>query len=96
MNITLTPELERALIEEARRLGTTPEKLAIESLQERFGVPPPEEAVEAPDQTLADLLAGFIGVLDSGEIVPGGARMSEDTGKKFAAILAVKRKQRRR
>ncbi|MGH2588897.1 MAG: hypothetical protein ACRDJE_28570, partial [Dehalococcoidia bacterium] len=77
------------------RLGTTPEMLVIESLQERFGVPSPEETVEAPNGTLADALRDVIGVLHSSEFVPGGARLSENTGEKYAAELLKRRRQAR-
>ncbi len=41
MTITLTPDIESALTEAARLRGTTPEALALESLQATF-VPPDE------------------------------------------------------
>ena len=87
MILTLTPDIERALTDQARRLGTTPERLAIDSLRERFSMiaaqAPPQDTAE----TMADLLREHIGVLHSGEHVPGGARMSENSGQKFAAGL---------
>ena len=46
--------------------------------------------------TLADFLQGHIGVLHSSEYVPGGARMSVDSGKKFAAGLLKQRQQEER
>lgn len=46
--------------------------------------------------TLADFLQGHIGILHSSEYVPGGARMSVDSGKKFAAGLLKKRQQEER
>ena len=36
MVITLSPELETALSEQARRQGVTPENLALDALRERF------------------------------------------------------------
>ncbi len=42
-------------------------------------------------KTLSEFLDGYVGVLHSGEKVPGGARLSENTGKKFADGLARKR-----
>jgi hypothetical protein len=42
-------------------------------------------------QALSAFLDGYVGVLHSGEKVPGGARMSENTGKKFTAGLRKKR-----
>ena len=44
--------------------------------------------------TLEDFLQGHIGVLNSSEHVPGGARMSEDTGRKFTEILIKKHRRR--
>lgn len=87
MNIPLTPDIERALAEQARRLGTTPERLVIDSLREQFVT----TAAHTPTETggtLADLLQEHIGVLRSSDHVPGGARMSESSGQKFAAGLA--------
>jgi len=93
MIITLTPDIEQALAAEARKLGRTPEQLALDSLRERFLSPesewPPAQA------TLADFLRGHLGVLHSSEHVPGGARLSENSGQKFAAGLAAQRHQKR-
>ena len=94
MKITVPPDLERALAARAREIGTTPERLALDSLRERF---PPSEPADGDGEnggtqrTLADLLKGYVGVLHSSEHAPGGAAMSEDTGKKFAAGLLKKR-----
>ena len=68
----------------ARRQGTTPEMLALDSLRERFVAPTSQEIPAERQETLADFLSGYIGVLHSGEHVPGGARMSEERGKKSA------------
>ena len=46
--------------------------------------------------TLEDFLQGHIGVLHSSEHMPGGARMSVDSGKKFAEGLLKKRQQEER
>jgi hypothetical protein len=95
MIIKLTPDIEQALADEARKLGTTPEQLALDSLRERFvgRAAPPSPAKEP--ETLADFLRGHLGVLHSSEHVPGGARMSEASGKKFTAGLLAQRQQRR-
>ena len=85
MVISLTPDIEAALTDEARERGTTPESLALDSLRERFISTPPSESPAAGEETLADFLRGHIGVLHSSEQVPGGARMSENCGEKFAA-----------
>lgn len=80
MEITLTPEIEGALVEQADQQGTTPEHFALETLRERF-VKPVEQELPGGAETLADLLDGYVGVLHSAERVPGGAQMSEDTGR---------------
>ena len=46
--------------------------------------------------TLADFLQGHIGILHSSEYVPGGTRMSVDSGKKFAAGLLKQRQPEER
>lgn len=95
MEITITLEIERALKEEALKQGTTPELLALDTLRKRF-VPSTAEDVSAEEQgTLADFLKDHIGVLSSSEYVPGGAAMSEESGKKFTAGLIRKRQQGR-
>jgi len=95
MNITLAPDIERALVEEARQQGTTPERLILECLKKRLAPLMVVEIRAEGQGTLADFLTGHMGVLSSSEHVPGGARMSEDSGKKFAAGLVKKRRQRR-
>ena len=95
MEITLPPDIEQILAEEARKRGTTAELLALASLRERFAPQPAEEASTDGYGTLAEFLSGQIGVLHSSEHVPGGARLSEDSGRKFAAGLVVQRQQKR-
>ena len=99
MEITLPPEIEQALKEQARQRGTTPEQLAVETLRRQFvDAAPNEDEHSAPVEgyaNLAEFLSGFIGVLDSSEFIPGGAKMSEATADTFAAALAEKRKQGR-
>ncbi len=104
MEITLPPELERALQEQAGRRGTTPEQLALDTLRRQFVDPPPAQVgqsqgersapVEGPNN-LAGFLSDFLGVLHSHDLVSGGARLSESTAEAFAAALAEKRKQGR-
>lgn len=92
LSITLPPELEHALLEQARAQGTTPELLALDSLRERFT----NAAISEPTpyhQTMADYWADFIGCLHSSDFVPGGAQMSTDSGRKFAQGMADKREQ---
>lgn len=95
MIITLPPDIELVLVEQARKQGTTPELLALDSLRERFIASPLPKGVTKSEGTLADFLGTHIGVLHSSEHIPGGARMSEDTGKKFAAGMVKKRQQGR-
>jgi hypothetical protein len=93
--ISLTPEIESALIEQARRQGTTPEILALDCLRERFvptGVTTPSQE---DGKNLADFLADHIGVLSSSERAPGGAQMSQECGRKFAAGLITQRERQR-
>jgi len=80
MNITLTPDIEKALKEYARKQGTTPEALAIHVLQERFASSSQTESIAAERGSLFDYLADYIGVLSSTEHIAGGARMSENSG----------------
>ncbi len=98
MNITLTQEIEQVLTEKAKKQGITAERLAIKTLRECFlpkkrdtRAKPTEHSHEAV--TLADRLADYIGSIDSGDIVEGGAQMSENTGKQFEKILSEKRQQ---
>lgn len=50
-------------------------------------------ARERTETTMAQFLEGYIGVFDSREDQSGGARMSEDTGRKFAEEIVRKRQQ---
>ena len=76
----------------------TPEVLALDSLRERFRPFMPEEEERAPGgngpKNLTGFLRGYIGVLHSGEHIPGGANMSENTGKQFAEGLLKKHQAR--
>jgi hypothetical protein len=50
MIITITPDIEAALVELARRLGTSPERLALDTLREKIqsdASEPPREEWEA-------------------------------------------------
>ena len=51
MTITLTPDIEHALVDKAKKQGTTPEQLALESLRERFG---DTESFHLPGRRLQD------------------------------------------
>ena len=56
---------------------------------------PDETAPVETPATLADFLQGYVGVLHSSEYVPGGARLSEDSGRKFAEGLTAQRQQKK-
>ena len=90
--ITLPPALELAITQEAQRQGTTLEILALDKLTSSFlsALPAPPDDNHFEGESLADFLGDFIGCLDSGEFVPGGARMSENTGEKFAEGMLAK------
>lgn len=55
--------------------------------------PSNDDPKPAKTGSLAEAIAEFIGVLDSGEYVPGGAHLSERTGERFAELLLEKRRQ---
>jgi hypothetical protein len=93
LTIKLTPDIADSLIEYSRRQGTTPELLVLEALRKLFAPPAPAAPADNQYRTLADFLDGYVGVVDSGELVPGGARMSEECGEKFAAGMVEKRER---
>lgn len=70
MELTLTPDIERALTEQAQQQGIPPERLALDTLRRQF-VRPVEITQSTEDtETLADFLADSIGVLHSSEHIP--------------------------
>lgn len=85
--ITLTPDIEGPLAEEARRQGTTPELLALDSLRKLFA---PTMATDktAGGETLFDFLSGYIGTV-------GGTTeaLSENCGQRFAEGMAEKQQR---
>lgn len=95
MNITLTPEIAAALAEQAHQQGVTPEQLALDSLRRQFVATPKRRPETAFQGTLADVLAGSIGILHSSAYRAGGARMSEVKGTAFTEHLLKKRQQGR-
>jgi hypothetical protein len=70
MIIVLPPDLERALAQEARKRGITPELLALDCLRARFLPPAQPVIVLAEHGSLADFLADHIGVLSDSKIAP--------------------------
>lgn len=65
VTITLPPSLEKALIEQAKKVGTSPELLALETLSKCF---PGGENPSAPKngETMRDFFGDFVGCFDSG------------------------------
>lgn len=63
ITITLPPEVETLLAEEARRQGTTPEMLAVDCLRSRLSRRP---AAEPPIESgsLFDFLSGYVGTVN--------------------------------
>lgn len=82
--ITLPPDIEGALAEQARQRGTTPERLALDSLRMLFV----SEATRASDGTLLDFLSGYIGTISGTTDA-----LSENGGEHFAEGLAAKQAQ---
>ena len=85
--ITLPPEVEGPLAEEARRKGTTPELLAVDCLRKLF-TPSPTPTTSAEGETLFDFLAGYAGTV-SGTTEP----LSENCGQRFAQELVEKQQR---
>jgi hypothetical protein len=85
--ITLPPEVEGPLMEEARRKGTTPELLAIDCLRKLF-TPSPKSTTPAEGETLFAFLADYAGTV-SGTTEP----LSETCGQRFAQGLIEKQQR---
>ena len=63
--ITLPPDIEAPLAEEAQRQGTTTELLALDNLRKLFPSSPPETTPPLQDgETLYDFLQGYVGTID--------------------------------
>ncbi|CAK8719721.1 hypothetical protein GCAAIG_09230 [Candidatus Electronema halotolerans] len=93
MNITLTPDIEQVLRQAAIKQGATVESIVLKTLRECFFQKESKQQNCSKMNSLADMLEGYIGTIDSGEIIQGGAQMSKNSGKKFADILAEKYRQ---
>ena len=87
--ITLPPEIEGPLAEEARKQGTTPELLAVDSLRKLF-VPSPTVRKPEINETLFDFLSGYVGTV-SGTT----EALSEHCGQRFARGLLEKQQRGR-
>jgi hypothetical protein len=94
LNITLTGEIEKGLVEQAGKIGTSPEALAIETLRRQFASPTVAEESASQD-SLVDFLGDFVGCISSDEHVPGGAQLSQDAGKQFTEGMLEKRRRGR-
>jgi hypothetical protein len=87
MVIRLTSDIETALSREAKRRGTTPERLALDSLGKLF--PATEPAADSEKgASLYDFLSGYIGTVEG-----TGEALSEDCGRRFAEGLVAKHEQ---
>jgi hypothetical protein len=87
--ITLPPDIEEPLAKEAKKHGSTPESLAIESLRKLF-VSPLVKEEQAQVKTLFDLLSGYVGTVDGTE-----EALSENCGQRFAEELAGEQRPKR-
>ena len=83
LTITIPPEIAVPLADAARRLGTTPELLAIEGV--RRVLPPVPQAANGPG-TLREFLGDLVGTVDGSH-----EAYSQDCGRKFADGLAAER-----
>ena len=81
--ITLPPDIDGPLAEQARQRGTTPEQLALDSLRMMFV--PEAPAAEEEEGTLFDFLAGYVGTI-SGTT----AALSENGGERFTEGMVEK------
>ena len=93
MNIALTPDIEKALRDHALKQRISPEVLVLHALREYFIASMAKDAAIIKNETLFDYLSDHIGVISSSEYIQGGARMSENCGKKFATGLLKKRRE---
>jgi hypothetical protein len=87
--ITLPPDLEGRIAEEARRRGTSPELLVLDGLRQQFAPELPANGTTG-SETLFDFLAGYVGTV-AGSTEP----YSEDCGRRFEAGLAEKQQRER-
>ena len=98
ITITLPSDTESALVDEAERLGTTPESLAVEILRQRLDnhrtpFNGSETSSEGTELSAADFFAGFFGNVDSSEETGEKTNYSIDTGKKFTEIVVEKHRR---
>ena len=87
--ITLPPDVEALLAEEARKQGTTPERLALDYLRRKFALPSSAETPGSAD-SLFDFLSGYVGTVSG-----TSEALSENCGRRFADGLIDRQRQRR-
>jgi len=90
ITISLPPDIEGPLTEEAQRRGTTPELLVLDSLRILFVPAPASEEPTGEDATLSDFLAGYIGTVEG-----SSEAFSDNCGQRFAEGLAEKQQRGR-
>lgn len=85
--ITLPQDLEVRLIDEARRRGTTPDALAVETLRQSFPSLPTDEQPPSHEKpsSLLEYLGDFVGAVD-GSTEP----FSQDGGRRFEQYVGEK------
>ena len=85
--ITLPPDLEGRLADEASRRGTTAEVLAVDSLRQMF----PSKPVETNGaRNLREFLGDFVGAVEG-----TGESFSKNTGERFTDLLIEDRERKR-
>ena len=87
--ISLPSDVERPLTDEAQRLGTTPELLAVETLRKVFAPAAPSNGV-GHAQNLLEFLGDFVG-----SVCGTGEPLSENCGERFAEGMLEKKRQGR-
>jgi hypothetical protein len=90
ITISLPPDLEGPLTEEAQRQGMTPELLVLDSLRKLFGLAAASEEPTGENATLFDFLAGHIGTVEGST-----EALSDNCGQRFAEGLAEKQRRGR-
>jgi len=86
MTITLPPDIEGQLVEQALKQGTTPERLALDSHRTLF-LPAAGEGQQA-EETLFDFLSGYVGTINGTT-----EALSEDCGQRFTEGMMDKQRQ---
>ena len=82
--INLPPEIDGPLADEARRRGTTPELLAIESLRRLFACSPPPDETD----TLLDYLGDYVASVEGSSEIP-----ARESGKIFEEAMVDKHRR---